>query len=247
MTTSFITDDLTKEIERQLAMAVEVCIAAAFYNLQGVKLLKKYIAETRKLKPFNINFLLDKDFHPHPAARETIIAELSSIPGSKVRVFKDEERRLHMKVYIFSAGNTVSVISGSHNATQAGLTKNIEAGLLTSDRKAVRDARNYFNKFWSKSEDVVPNVEAFYRDPAFQPAQMVRHRTTGDVGVIVNTPTPPDFRERNWYYNVWWRAAITPTEHVEEELKAIAVVSVDSTQQLESLLSQRADTQKYLK
>ncbi len=234
--THFITDDLTLEIERHLRAAAEVSIAAAFINFQGVNLLKKFIEKTRNDRVYSLNFLLDKDFHPHPAAREAIIKELCSIPGAKVRVFSDEERRMHMKVYIFSAGNTVSVIAGSHNPTGAGMTKNIEAGLLTSNKKAVSEARKYFNKYWSKAQKVVPNLDAYYKDPLFQPGQMVRHRESQEYGVIISDPYP-QLRGEMWYYHVLWRNAITPLECPEKELRSITVIQGENPCELLELLN----------
>lgn len=246
--TTFITDDLTVEVERHLRTAAEVCIAAAFVNFQGVELLKKFIQKTRGNRSYNINFLLDKDFHPHSAAREAIIKELYTIPGAKVRVFSDEERRMHMKVYIFSAGNSVSVIAGSHNPTGAGMMKNIEAGLLTSNKKAVREARIYFNEFWSTATEVVPNPEAYYKDPIFQPGQLVRHRDSQEFGIIAGVPNLPELRGRTWYYQVFWRSSLTTAEYPENELRPITVIQGERPEILAELVTSTNNSEEvYLK
>lgn len=247
--TSFVADDLTIEMERYLKIATEVCIATAFVNFEGVKLLKQFVEKTRQTRPYTINFLLDQEFHPHPAAREAIIRQLCEIPGAKVRVFTEDDRRLHMKVYIFSAGNTVSVIAGSHNATSAGMAKNIEAGLLTSNRQAVRDAREYFNNYWSKAQEAIPNPEAWYEDPRFQPGHLVRHRRTNDCGVIAIIPRP-EVRERSWYYHVLWtsQGAVVPTQHQESELRAMTVVETERSEVItEKLLSESIASTDYVR
>lgn len=244
--TEFIADDLTIEIERLLRSAMEVSIAAAFVNFQGVELLKQFILKTQKTRSYNINFLLDKDFHQHPAAREAIIKELCEIPGASVRVFSEEDRRLHMKVYIFSAGNTVSVIAGSHNPTGAGLTKNIEASLLTSNRKAIREAREYFNKYWTQAKAVTPNPDAYYRDPLFQPGQRVRNRITSQLGVILGAPMLPELRNKVWYYQVMWQS-LDPSQHAESELQSVTVIQPVHGDDIEQRLVTSFDEITYLR
>lgn len=247
--TSFVEDDMLLELERYLRIATEVCIATAFVNFEGVKLLRQFVESTRGTRPFNINFLLDQEFHPHPAARQAIIRELCTIPGARVRVFSDDDRRLHMKVYIFSAGNTVSVITGSHNATGSGLTKNVEASLLTSDHKVVRVAREYFNKYWSMAVEARPNPDAYYTDPGFQPGQQVRLRTTQDYGIVASVPQP-ELRGRTWYYNVLWTGtgAVVPSEHPENDLQAMTVIEIERPSSIaDKLTAQQSQSHEYLR
>ncbi len=100
-------------------------------------------------------------------AAEKMMRSLVQEGSTSAEIFLSQH--LHAKVYIFESPNRdLAAMIGSHNATAAGLSKNLEVGVFVSARpnkpewKAIADLREYLrNKshFHSSSEHRKNNSE----------------------------------------------------------------------------------------
>ncbi len=69
-------------------------------------------------------------------------------------------KRLHSKVYIFGANK---VIVTSANLTRAGLTANVECGVVSDDPQFLHSTINYFNELWEHGKPLTPSRLASWK------------------------------------------------------------------------------------
>lgn len=132
--------------------SIEISIASAFMNFRGLSLLKKYLAKHESIKSLQI--LLDEDFHPDQQVKTDLLSQLVELPNAEVRVFCDEKKLFHAKIYCFRGDDKTKVVVGSSNLTGAGLFHNIELNaLFVTDTKdpEIRRLNAIYGEYWSKS------------------------------------------------------------------------------------------------
>ena len=199
--TTFLGDNWADQILPLLEESIRLCLAAAYMDLQGVRLLKSILKESSPAQSRSFNFLLDKDFHANEYARQVIINELLEIPQAEVRIHDGPDRFLHSKVFIFHTGNLAYVLVGSMNPTGAGFKRNIEAGIKTTDPEVHREAQAFFNDHWSTARKARFVAGADYERQIFRAGERVLHTASGRVGLI-SSEVPPRREHHTWVYPV---------------------------------------------
>src|SRR3989442_1068268 len=199
--TAFLGDNWAEQILPLLEESVRLCIAAPYMDLRGVQLLKSILKEARPTQTRSFNFLLDKGFHENAYARQVIINELLEIPQAEVRIHGGSEEFLHSKVFIFYMGNMVYILVGSMNPTGPGFTRNIEAGIGTTDPAVRRDAQSFFNKYWSSASRAEYVAGVDYEKQMFRAGERVLHIASARVG-FVSVEEPARRAQQTWSYPI---------------------------------------------
>jgi HKD family nuclease len=172
--------DTEARIDELIEGALEVCVATAFVDLAGARRFAAFLRRVTTRHGRRVRLLLGRQFHEDPRVRRQIVAELSALPGVEIRIFGDEDRRLHAKVYLFRHGEVFHAIIGSANLTGAGLRRNVEASLWThggSDDPTVGELLAFFERHWAgalPAEEALAQEEEMQQVPAFTPACRVR-------------------------------------------------------------------------
>jgi HKD family nuclease len=134
----------------KLKTSDEACMAIAFLKSSGLnKLLPAITNSLRCGKHMTIvagqNFALTE-----PEALHTLRKLFIDYPSSKVYLAKADVATciFHPKLYLFKAGDSCCIVSGSANITEGGLEKNVESSLVAdcpATSKLWRDAKQFFD------------------------------------------------------------------------------------------------------
>lgn len=116
--------ELASKMEELVSDSVEIAIASAFMNFQGLSLLKGFLTKYANVRSLRV--LLDQNFHSDDSTRKRILLQLADLPNTDVRIFCDKKKLFHAKMYCFKGKETVNVVVGSSNLTGAGLLHNVE-------------------------------------------------------------------------------------------------------------------------
>lgn len=197
----FLGDNWENHVKQLLDQAMRVCIATAYIDMAGIKILKEFLNNLPNKGSRRFNFLLDKDFHEDENAKEVIINELLDLPNTEVRIFDQPTQFFHSKLYIFYSGNEANVLVGSLNTTRAGLSHNIETGILTTNPSVAVKAKQFFNNYWRKSKVAEFTKDAIYIPKKFGPGDRIKRINTGETGLI--TSAKPNLVNQEWTYEVF--------------------------------------------
>lgn len=135
-------------VQNLLQSSNRVSIAVAFLQKSGVEKIKNCIEECEE-KETSIFVItgLNYGFTNPDALRELLYLDISC------NIFQDEN--FHPKLYIFEKNeNEATIIIGSSNLSEGGLSKNYEANLIISGNvteSPIKNAIEYFSLLQSKS------------------------------------------------------------------------------------------------
>lgn len=139
-------------IERELRNCDELSISVAFITKGGIApllgTLKELEARNIRGRILTTDYLLFSD----PTALDT----LNALSNLELRVFKTTETGtgFHTKGYMFYKGDSLRIIVGSSNLTQAAITKNHEWNtriVSTVEGQFASDIQSEFNELWNSS------------------------------------------------------------------------------------------------
>jgi superfamily II DNA or RNA helicase/HKD family nuclease len=155
--------ELPALVEEIVSDSIEVSIASAFLNFTGLSILEKYLKKYNRIK--SIQILLDKDFHPDEQVKKTLLSRISGLPNTEVRVFCDDNKLFHAKIYCFRGAEKIEVVVGSSNLTGGGFFHNVELNALfvadIKDPEIVR-LNSIYREYWAKgipAKDFVSKLE----------------------------------------------------------------------------------------
>jgi superfamily II DNA or RNA helicase/HKD family nuclease len=144
--------EMPKIIEEIITDSLEISIASAFMNFTGLSILEKFLTKYQQIK--KIDILLDEDFHPDENFKKALLSKLSNFPNTDIRIFCDEKKFFHSKIYCFKGDEKIKVIVGSSNLTGGGLLHNIEMNaLFISDANdpEIKRLNSMYKKYWDRS------------------------------------------------------------------------------------------------
>ncbi|WP_158644112.1 phospholipase D-like domain-containing protein [Pseudobacter ginsenosidimutans] len=161
----------------------EAYIATAFLKSSGLKeifpILKK-CAHSNKI----VHIIAGQHFAlTEPKALRSLRQLFLAKKNCKLHLAHAHKRSLvfHPKLFLFRKGEHFSILSGSANITEGGLTSNIECSLLlhgsTSDL-IWRDAKGYFDHLLSAEMSEVATLLAIRRYETFYEAQKTHNKKT---------------------------------------------------------------------
>jgi len=151
--------ELPSVLEDLVSDSIEISIASAFLNFAGIALLEKYLNKYSHIK--SIQILLDQNFHPDEQEKKSILKKLISLPNTEVRLFCDDKKLFHSKIYLFKSKDDIQVVIGSSNLTAGGLLHNVESNALLSAEDAnpeIEKLRVAYFKYWDigiRAEDFI--------------------------------------------------------------------------------------------
>ena len=197
--------DFESKFNDLLRDSIEIAIGSAYMNIEGIHLLTNYLEKVGKNFNKKIRILLSEKFHEKKAIRLLIIEKLVKIPNVEVKVYSKDDKRFHAKIFIFSTGDTVNIISGSYNLTGAGFNDNVEAGTLIQgekDEPSIKQAMEFFEENWNISNNVQEFLtrEMNNPEPKFKNGQIVKLVNTEKSGVICEDPKKIS---NEYYYSVF--------------------------------------------
>jgi superfamily II DNA or RNA helicase/HKD family nuclease len=144
--------EISEVIEELVSDSLEISIASAFMNFKGFSILEKYLKKYDQIT--SIQILLDENFHPDEQVKKKLLERMLKLPNAEVRIFCDENKLFHSKIYCFKGHKKIEVIVGSSNLTGAGFLHNIELNTLLvadiNDSEIIR-LNNIYKKYWDKS------------------------------------------------------------------------------------------------
>lgn len=149
------TKELTSILDDLISDSVEICIASAFLNFAGLAMLEKYFKKYDQLK--SIRILLDKDFHPDGDTKKSLLLGLTTLPNTEVRLFCDQKKLFHAKMFLLKGKGKIEVIVGSSNLTTGGLLHNIEMNTLfasDAEEPEIVKIRAVYDEYWEKGVPV---------------------------------------------------------------------------------------------
>lgn len=164
-------------------------IAVAYLGTAGLKFLLKSVENFLKNKKqleliVGISSYLITDWQ----ALEILMQLQKKSDRIKVKYYYHEG--FHPKIFIFNSRNTSTIIVGSSNLTNAGLTKNIEANILlitsNSDIKIVQDIIFYWNIIWKDAQPLTNAILSSYKE-GFEKRQQF---TANNKIALTRTPLP---------------------------------------------------------
>jgi len=141
-------ENIDGTIQNLLKTSTRVSIAVAFLQKSGVEIIKNYIEECNE-KETSIFIVtgLNYGFTNPKALEELLDLDISC------NIFQDEN--FHPKLYIFEKNEKdVTVIVGSSNLSEGGLSTNYEANVILKGmvtESPIKDAIEYFSLLQSKS------------------------------------------------------------------------------------------------
>ncbi|MDE6872246.1 MAG: DEAD/DEAH box helicase [Bacteroidales bacterium] len=191
-------------IERELRDCDELFISVAFITRGGVApllgTLKELEAKGIKGRILTTDYLLFSD----PAALDTL-NELSNLD---LRVFRTAEagKGFHTKGYMFYKGDSLRIIVGSSNLTQAAITKNHEWNtkiVSMAEGQFAADIESEFNELWNSSvcyDDYRDEYAENYRNKTSERKELDRLCRTLDLGYskVLN----PNLMQRHFIDNI---------------------------------------------
>jgi len=185
-----------------LSEAVSIYVASNFLSRAIIDDIKAKLNELPFSGGKNFRFLVNHDFQEDESMRQILINMLLEIPNTEVRVYEGP-KRFHAKLYIFESGNTYFTAIGSFNATAGGAGKSIEAGVKTANREIVREARDFFEKYWDSEYTRIAKLDpnAVYIPRRFRQGDLVIEKSTGEQGVILSDP--PELIDKVWFYPIY--------------------------------------------
>ena len=168
-------------IEELVSDSLEISIASAFLNFKGFSILEKYLKKYDQIK--SVQILLDEDFHPDEQAKKKLLERILNLPNAEVRIFCDEKKFFHSKIYCFKGHKKIEVIVGSSNLTGAGFYHNVELNTLlatdTNDPEIIK-LNNIYKKYWDKSVPAKEFIDKLEGSMTFEDYNI------GDKVIIIN-------------------------------------------------------------
>ena len=179
--------ELPEFIEEIVSDSIEISIASAFLNFQGLSLLKKYLDKYKSIKSLQV--LLDEDFHPDNQIKKRLVSELSDLPNTQVRLFCDEKKLFHAKIYCFKGADKVKVVVGSSNFTAGGLFHNVEMNALFITGHGdpeIQRLYTMYKKYWEVStpaKDYIRKLGGIMGNENFKLGDKVTIGNKPDLGI----------------------------------------------------------------
>jgi len=165
---------LSDVLNQLLSPAVSANFATAYFNVEGFGLIKESLTKVKKFKlllgrepmagearpgaPALVSENLRADTEDAMGRRETpqLIKELLDfLKREDVNVKLHTKQFLHAKAYIIEGLPVVGTLAihGSSNFTSAGLTRYGELNSVRKETSAVKGIRDWFDHYWTPSED----------------------------------------------------------------------------------------------
>ena len=173
-------------IERELRNCDELFISVAFITKGGVAPLLGTLKELEyrgvKGRILTTDYLLFSD----PAALDM----LNGLSNLELRVFRTAEagKGFHTKGYMFYKDNSLRIIVGSSNLTQAAITKNHEWNtriVSTADGQFAADIESEFEDLWNTSvcyDEYRDEYAVNYKNKTHERKELDRICRTLDLG-----------------------------------------------------------------
>lgn len=122
-----------KILKEMLSGVQEAYIAVAFLKCSGLKLIKSCIDEILSEKG-NVNFIVGLDLYiTEPDALYELLGLCQTKHRLKVYLYSSKNSTFHPKMYASKRSNKVSVLIGSANLTNGGLSSNVEASIYSKN------------------------------------------------------------------------------------------------------------------
>lgn len=102
--------EIPEVIEELVSDSLEVSIASAFLNFKGFSILEKYLKKYDQIK--SVQILLDENFHPDEQVKKKLLERILNLPNAEVRIFCDEKKLFHSKIYCFKGHKKLRSLLG---------------------------------------------------------------------------------------------------------------------------------------
>jgi len=229
------------QLKQQLGKAMEVWIASAYVDMRAVDILITTIASIPKGQSREIRFLLDKEFHENPLAREAIINRLYTIPNTIIRL-ANTKGKFHPKCYVFNHGSTTGCLVGSMNLTRSAMQNNVELGIFSERPEDIKKCRNFFIKYWESSDEAPRTERMDYPKQKFKlgdTVRIIKTKIIGCVHEVDNTIEP-------FNYNVFSQNGIYWHKEIELESALTAIIPLRIFSNLENIFRNRNEFRKFI-
>ncbi len=147
--------ELPAALEEIMHDSIEISIASAFLNYAGFSMLEKYLKKYKDFK--SVQILLDRNFHPDEKVKRELLSRLSRLPNTEVRIFSDENKLFHAKIYFFKGTDKIKAVVGSSNLTGAGLLHNVEINTLfetdLNDPEIIK-LEHLYDEYWRGAKSI---------------------------------------------------------------------------------------------
>tara|TARA_Y100000034_G_scaffold134953_1_gene205001 strand:- start:992 stop:2176 length:1185 start_codon:yes stop_codon:yes gene_type:complete len=135
-----------KILEKMFNGAQEVYITVAFLKYSGLKVIKDIIEDTLKNNG-NVNFIVGLDLY---VTEPNALYELLDLCQKKYRLefylFNSKSSTFHPKMYASKGSKKSSVLIGSANLTNGGLSSNVEASIYSeNDDLLFEECKKFFS------------------------------------------------------------------------------------------------------
>jgi HKD family nuclease len=159
-----------KQIVELIKSSDEVWMAVAFLKERGLNLIREAMQEKLN-EGRDIHIVVGLYFGITDPAALTDLLKMNGIGKLNLYMAKDgvNERNFHPKLYIFRSGKNYTIISGSANITNGGLTKNIECSLQVTaheDESVCKDALKFIDDLINNNCDLAtePLIAQYEKD-----------------------------------------------------------------------------------
>ena len=184
--------ELQSALDDIIADSLEICIASAFLNFAGVAMLEKYLKKHKQVQ--SIRILLDENFHSDSDVKKTLLSKLSALPNTQVRLFCDDKKVFHAKMFLLKGKDKIDVIVGSSNLTAGGLFHNVEMNTLfasESEEPQIVKIRAVYDEYWARgitADDFVRKMEGCMNATGFKIGDkvIIGHKIDYGIGTIVD-------------------------------------------------------------
>jgi HKD family nuclease len=157
-----------KQIVELIKSSDEVWMAVAFLKLGGLALIGDALQDCINANK-KVHIVAGLYFGITDPAALTKLLEM--LKGNRLYLARDgvKERNFHPKLYIFRSGKNYTIISGSANITNGGLTKNIECSLQVTaheDESVCKDALKFIDDLINNNCDLAtePLIAQYEKD-----------------------------------------------------------------------------------
>ena len=154
----------------------EVWMAVAFLKKSGLKFLWEAIVEHLN-KGNTINIIVGLNFGiTNPEALETLLDLFEGNNKANLYLAKAEKmyHTFHPKLYVFGKDDDFTIISGSANLTEGGISTNIECSMQVKtqrDDTVHKDTFDFINKLLSKEFSAIATTELINKYKVFYKEQ----------------------------------------------------------------------------
>lgn len=157
-----------KQIVEQIKSSDEVWMSVAFLKLGGLALIYNALQDCINANK-KVHIVAGLYFGITDPVALTKLLEM--LKGNSLYLARDgaKERNFHPKLYIFRSGKNYTIISGSANITNGGLTKNIECSLQVTaheDESVCKDALKFIDDLINNNCDLatVPLIAQYEKE-----------------------------------------------------------------------------------